>query len=105
NRTVEAIWLDTCLSHAQRIKALEAEVRELKRANEILYAASSFFAQELDGRGSSVHRRSSRPVRGQADLPGAHRACRQDRSVRLLRVQDPPRVRARPGRRGADRAY
>jgi len=27
-----------------------AEVRELKRANEILLAASSFFARELDAR-------------------------------------------------------
>ncbi len=31
----------TTTSEAQRIKALEAEVRELKRANEILLAASS----------------------------------------------------------------
>jgi transposase len=35
---------------AVRIKKLEAEVRELKRANEILLAASSFFARELDPR-------------------------------------------------------
>lgn len=35
---------------AVRIKQLEAEVRELKRANEILLAASSFFARELDPR-------------------------------------------------------
>lgn len=35
---------------AARIKQLEAEVRELKRANEILLAASSFFARELDPR-------------------------------------------------------
>ncbi len=33
---------------AARIKELEREVRELKRANEILLAASSFFARELD---------------------------------------------------------
>ena len=33
-----------------RIKALEREVHELKRANEILLAASSFFARELDPR-------------------------------------------------------
>ena len=33
-----------------RIRELEAEVRELKRANEILLAASSFFARELDPR-------------------------------------------------------
>jgi transposase len=35
---------------AQRIRQLEQEVRELKRANEILLAASSFFARELDPR-------------------------------------------------------
>jgi len=35
---------------AGRIKVLESEVRELKRANEILLAASSFFARELDPR-------------------------------------------------------
>jgi transposase len=32
----------------QRIAELEREVRELRRANEILKAASAFFAQELD---------------------------------------------------------
>jgi len=37
-------------SDANKIKDLEAEVRELKRANEILLAASSFFAWELDPR-------------------------------------------------------
>ena len=35
---------------AATIRALEREVRELKRANEILLAASSFFARELDPR-------------------------------------------------------
>ena len=33
-----------------RLKALEKENRELRRANEILKAASVFFATELDGR-------------------------------------------------------
>lgn len=32
-----------------RLKALEREVRELRKANEILKAASVFFAKELDG--------------------------------------------------------
>ena len=32
----------------ERLKALEREVRELRRANEILKAASVFFAKELD---------------------------------------------------------
>lgn len=34
----------------ERLKALERENRELRRANEILKSASSFFAAELDGR-------------------------------------------------------
>jgi len=33
-----------------RVRELERELRELKRANEILLAASSFFARELDPR-------------------------------------------------------
>ena len=33
---------------AQRIRELELEVKELRRANEILKAASAFFARELD---------------------------------------------------------
>ncbi len=34
----------------QRVAELEREVRELRRANEILKAAASFFARELDPR-------------------------------------------------------
>jgi transposase len=34
----------------RRISELEREVRELRRANEILKAAASFFARELDPR-------------------------------------------------------
>jgi transposase len=34
----------------QRIMELEREVRELRRANEILKAASAYFARELDPR-------------------------------------------------------
>jgi transposase len=40
----------TTSADAVRIKQLERENRELKRANEILLAASSFFARELDPR-------------------------------------------------------
>lgn len=40
----------TTSSDSARIKQLEREVAELKRANEILLAASSFFARELDPR-------------------------------------------------------
>jgi transposase len=35
---------------AQRIAELEREVRELRRSNDILKAAASFFARELDPR-------------------------------------------------------
>ena len=40
----------TTTGDGKRIKDLEREVKELKRANEILLAASSFFARELDPR-------------------------------------------------------
>ena len=40
----------TTTEDSKRIKELEREVQELKRANEILLAASSFFARELDPR-------------------------------------------------------
>ena len=38
----------TTTLYAERIKQLEQENRELKRANEILRRASAFFAAELD---------------------------------------------------------
>jgi transposase len=37
-------------AEAARVRELEREVKEFKRANEILLAASSFFAWELDPR-------------------------------------------------------
>ena len=37
-------------SERERLKVLERENRELRRANEILKSASLFFATELDGR-------------------------------------------------------
>ena len=40
----------TSTADGQRIAELEREVRELRRANDILKAASIFFATELDGR-------------------------------------------------------
>jgi transposase len=40
----------TSTADAQRIAELERENRELRRANDILKAASIFFAPELDGR-------------------------------------------------------
>jgi transposase len=38
----------TTTAEAQRIKELEREVKELRRANEILKSASAYFARELD---------------------------------------------------------
>lgn len=38
----------TTPAEAERIRELERENRELRRANEILKAASSYFARELD---------------------------------------------------------
>jgi len=40
----------TTTSDAERIRELERENRELRRANEILKSASAFFARELDPR-------------------------------------------------------
>jgi transposase len=43
---------NTALAERERVKELEREVAELRRANEILRKASAFFAQaELDRRG------------------------------------------------------
>ena len=39
----------TTTADAEKIAELEREVRELRRANDILKAASIFFATELDG--------------------------------------------------------
>jgi transposase len=38
----------TTTADAQQIKALEQELKELRRANAILRSASAFFAAELD---------------------------------------------------------
>ena len=40
----------TSTADAERIRELDREVKELRRANDILKAASVFFATELDGR-------------------------------------------------------
>ena len=55
NEWVKRVEVDTGVrdgvttAEAQRVKELEREVKELRRANEILKLASAFFAQaELD---------------------------------------------------------
>ena len=49
-RVDAGVTAGTTTTDAARLKALEREVKELPRANEILLAASSFFARELDPR-------------------------------------------------------
>jgi transposase len=44
----EGVTAGTTTAEADRIKALEQENRELRRANAILKSASAFFAAELD---------------------------------------------------------
>ena len=54
----------------ERLKTLEREVRELRRANEILKSAavSSGRSSTADRRDDRLHRRQQGPVRGRADL-------------------------------------
>ena len=56
----------------ERIKALEREVKELRRANEILKLVSAFFAQVelVNSNPEVVHRPASRRPRDRADLQG-----------------------------------
>lgn len=79
----------TTTEESAQIKAMKKEIAELKRANDILKAAASFFAAELDRphtHARSVHRRAPGPLRRcRADLPRAHRARLQDRPFYLLR--------------------
>jgi transposase len=44
----EGVTAGTTTAETERIKRLEQENRELRRANEILKRASAFFAAELD---------------------------------------------------------
>jgi transposase len=46
--TDEGTRLGTTSAEAARVAELEREVRELRRANQILKSAASFFAAELD---------------------------------------------------------
>jgi transposase len=93
----------TSTADAQRIAELERENRELRRANDILKAASVFFAfrarRSTEG-GSRLHRRppGQHPrwaaMGGRADLP-----CPRDRPLHLLVGQDPTALGPRPLRR------
>ena len=89
----------TTTDQAQRIKELEKEVRELRRANAILKSASaclsrrSVSARPVD---LPVHRLPQGGVRGLADLQGAHWRRSQDRPEHLThaRRSRPPSARS-----------
>jgi len=49
-RIARQLGIGITTDERRRIGELEREVRELRRANEILKAASAFFARELDPR-------------------------------------------------------
>jgi len=55
-----------------RMRELERENKELRRANEILKSAAAFFGRSSTAAPASepLHRGQSRHVRGRADLPG-----------------------------------
>jgi transposase len=71
----------------EEIKKLRREVYELRRANEILKSASVYSRRSSTqtDRGDRVHRRTPRPLRRRAHLPGPGRV----------------RVRVLPARHGA----
>ena len=54
-------------SEREELKALRGEVRELRRANDILKSASAFFAAELDPN-ELLYRGAQGALRGRADL-------------------------------------
>src|SRR6187397_2256075 len=69
----------------ERLKALERENRELRKANEILKAASVFFPRSSirPDRSEPLHRRAPRRLRGRAHLPHLGRV-----GVRLLSARE-----------------
>ena len=82
----------TTTDQAQRIKELEKEVRELRRANAILKSASACLSRRSVSAHPAdlpVHRDQEGGVWGRADLQGAHWRRSQDRPEHLLRNQDP----------------
>src|SRR6266571_5378555 len=82
------------------IKALKQELAELRRANEILKAASAFSRPSSAGhRGArDVHQQAQGRVRGRAGLPCADRGRLADRPGHLLCGREA--AAAGPGRAG-----
>ena len=89
----------TTTDEAQRIKELEKEIRELRRANAILKSASACLSRRsVSARPADlpVHRDQEGGVRGLADLQGAHWRRSQDRPEFLThaRRSRPPSARS-----------
>ena len=89
----------TTTDEAQRIKELEKEVRELRRANAILKSASACLSRRSVSAHPAdlpVHRDQEGGVRGRADLQGAHWRRSQDRPEHLThaRRSRPPSARS-----------
>jgi transposase len=78
---------------SQRVKELEQENRELKRANEILKPAAGFFGAELNAntRSRGLHRHLPWRVRGRAHLHRSAISRRAGGPEHLLREQKPAR--------------
>src|SRR5262249_29556731 len=83
----------------ERIRDLEREVRELRRANEILKAASAFFARELDPRWPP--RWSSSPRTRTAGGSSRTAACCRSRPAATTRPSGGPSRRAGNGTRSS----
>ena len=80
----------TTTDEAQRIKELEKEVRELRRANAILKSASACLSRRsVSARPADlpVHRDQEGGVWGLADLQGAHWRRSQDRPEHLTHAR------------------
>ena len=100
----------TTTDQAQRIKELDKEVRELRRANAILKSTVGLSVAAECERSARpvdlpVRRDQEGGVWGLADLQGAHWRRSQDRPEHLLRSQDPSPIsqeRARRGPQGGD---
>jgi transposase len=95
----------TTTADAERIKELEHENRELRRADEIVKAASAFFggSSTRNRRGAErVHRRAPVVVRGRADLP--RRRAASSATSRAYAATPTSRSPGRSGRRRAGRA-
>jgi len=86
-----------------RMRELERENKELRRANEILKSAAVVFGTELDRRQArrGLHRHEPGALRGRAGLQGADRARLQDRPEHLLGGQVPASLGPGRARRAA----